>query len=371
MTARRLQAIFHVRSEPASVESRARAIATEQSVEMPLSAIDDPAILQDIAGTVEGIEDLGRGLFDVRIGLATETIGADAGQLLNMAFGNTSLHEDVVLHDLVLPDELEEAFGGPRHGLPGLRALVGATDRALTGSALKPQGLSPERLAELAGRFARGRVDFIKDDHGIADQPYSRFAERVPAIAASVRRTAQASGHPTRYVPSLSGNLDQMQRQVHLAREEGLAAVLIAPMIAGVSTLQALVGAWPEIAFLAHPTLAGAGRISPPLLIGKLFRLFGADGVIFPNFGGRFGYSPETCRRLAANATAANARLRASVPIPAGGMTIERVPEILEFYGTDAMLLLGGSLLEARGKLTEATLAFTEAVARYPGELAR
>ena len=50
---------------------------------------------------------------------------------------------------------------------------------------------------------------------------------------------------------------------------------------------------------MAHPTMAGAARIAPPLLIGKLFRLFGADAVIFPNHGGRFGYSPETCRRLA------------------------------------------------------------------------
>jgi ribulose-bisphosphate carboxylase large chain len=365
MTRSRLQVIFHVRSEAALIEARARAIAIEQSVEVPLDAIDDVATLADVVGTVDGIVDLGAGVFEVRIALAAATVGNDAGQLLNMAFGNTSLHDDVVWRDIVLPPELEATFGGPRHGLAGLRARFGGPPRALTCSALKPQGLDSGRLADLAERFARGRLDFIKDDHGLADQDFSPFAERVPAIAASVRRAAEATGHPTRYLPSLSGNLEQMHRQVRLARDEDLDTVLIAPMVAGVATVQALVRAWPEVAFFAHPTLGGAARIAPDLLIGKLFRLFGVDAPIFPNFGGRFGYSQDTCRRLAHNATVPNPRLNASVPVPAGGMTLERVPEILDFYGTDVVLLLGGNLLQARERLTEATLAFTEAVARH------
>jgi len=46
-------------------------------------------------------------------------------------------------------------------------------------------------------------------------------------------------------------------------------------------------------------------------------------------------------------------------------MTLERTPEILDFYGPDAMLLIGGNLLLARDKLTEATAAFTRAVAQH------
>ena len=79
---------------------------------------------------------------------------------------------------------------------------------------------------------------------------------------------------------------------------------MIAPMIAGWATMQTLVRQYPEVAFFAHPTMGGAARIAPDLLIGKLFRLLGADAVIFPNHGGRFGYTPETCRRLADQARA-------------------------------------------------------------------
>src|SRR5438552_15996272 len=89
-----LTAIYHVRSDARSIEERARAIAVEQSVEMPVSAIEDDRVRAEIVGRVEAITAKGKRLFEVRIALATATVGEDAGQLLNMVFGNTSIHED-------------------------------------------------------------------------------------------------------------------------------------------------------------------------------------------------------------------------------------------------------------------------------------
>jgi ribulose-bisphosphate carboxylase large chain len=100
------------------------------------------------------------------------------------------------------------------------------------------------------------------------------------------------------------------------------------------------------------------------LLLGKIFRLFGADATVFPNYGGRFGYSPATCRELAEVALAPWGDLAPSVPVPAGGMTPDRVTEMLEFYGKDVMLLIGGGLLAAGPRMTEEAAAFTAAVAR-------
>jgi ribulose-bisphosphate carboxylase large chain len=156
-----------------------------------------------------------------------------------------------------------------------------------------------------------------------------------------------------------------MRRQIDAARSVGIDTMMIAPMLAGWANIQALVRQHADVAFFAHPTMGGGARIVPELLIGKLFRLLGADAVIFPNHGGRFGYTPDTCRRLAEQARAPWDGIRPSVPVPAGGMTLERVPEMLDFYGPDAMLLIGGSLLAARERLTEETAAFTRAVAQH------
>ena len=298
-------------------------------------------------------------MFEVRIGLATATTGLEAGQFLNMVFGNTSLHEDVVLLDVDIPADLAAAFGGPRHGIDGMRRRAGAFGRALTCSALKPQGVPPARLAQLAEQFARGGMDFIKDDHGLADQAYSPFAERV----AGDRRAR--CGHARAMCPACRATSTRCAGRSTWPARHGIDTVLVAPMIAGLATMQTLVRQHPDMAFFAHPTMGGAARIAPDLLIGKLFRLLGADAVIFPNHGGRFGYTPETCRRLAEQARAAWDGMRPSVPVPAGGMTLERVPEMLDFYGPDAMLLIGGSLLPARERLTEETAAFTRAVAQH------
>ena len=357
---------YRIRSDARSIEARARTIAVEQSVEMPVEAVDDDTIRSDIVGRVVGIDDignddLGNGVFSVRIALAAETVGSDAGQLINMLFGNTSIHDDVVLHDAEIPAELMMTFGGPRHGIQALRERVGAGAGALTCSALKPQGLSPARLATLAHQFAQGGIDYIKDDHGLADQAFSPFAARVEVIAAALR----GLGTRTRYVPSLSGDLDAMRAQVACARSAGIDTVMIAPMIMGFSNVSRLVRENADMAFLAHPAMAGAARIAPPLLLGKLFRLLGADAVVYPNHGGRFGYSPETCRHIAREALGNLNGLKAALPVPAGGMTTDRVREMLDFYGADIMLLIGGGLLSARDKLVEETAAFVSAVKNH------
>jgi ribulose-bisphosphate carboxylase large chain len=359
-----LEAIYHVRCDARSIEERARAIAIEQSVEMPVAAIADEFVRREIVGRVASIAENSSGLFEVRIQLAGETVGSDPGQLINMLFGNTSLHPDIALHDVELPAELVSAFGGPRYGLQALRQRVGAPGRALTCSALKPQGLPAEKLAALAGRFAQGGIDFIKDDHGLADQAYAPFATRVEAIAAALHDVTQGTGHATRYVPSLSGDLDAMRQQIAVARGAGIDTVMAAPMIAGLANFHRLVREHPDIAFFAHPTMAGAA-IAPPLLFGKLFRMLGADAVIFPNLGGRFGYSGETCARVASTALQDWHGLRPCVPVPAGGMTRERVPDMLDFYGVDVMLLIGGALLETGARLVEATSAFVAEVQKY------
>ena len=353
-----LRVTYRVRSDAQSIEARAQTIAVEQSVEMPVEAIDDEAVKSDIVGRVIGIEDAGNGIFLVHIALAAETVGQDAGQMINMLFGNTSIHDDVVLHDAEIPECLAAMFGGPRHGIHGMRERVAAGARALTCSALKPQGLSPAALATLAYRLAQGGLDYIKDDHGFADQAYSSFAARVEAIAMTLRQV----GTRARYVPSLSGDLDAMRRQVGRARSAGLDTVMVTPMIMGFSNFNRLVRENPDMAFLAHPAMAGAARIAPPLLLGKLFPLLGADAVAYPNHGGRFTYSPNTCRLIAQAALDGPNGRKPALPVPAGGMTTARVNEMLDFYGADIMLLIGGGLLSARERLVEETAAFVGAV---------
>lgn len=360
----RIIAVYAIRCPVGSVEARAEAIALEQSVELPRAAVFDPRVRDEVVGRVEAIAPMSDGRHALRIALARETTGDEAGQLLNMLFGNTSLHDDVELVDFELDATAAAAYGGPRFGIDGWREATGAHGRALTCSALKPQGLSAEALAAIAGTYARAGIDVVKDDHGLADQAAAPFARRVAAVQAAIETANRASGGRTIYAPSLTGSLDALRRQLAVVRDHGVRAAMLAPMVSGVSALATLARER-AVPLLAHPALAGAARIAPPLLLGKLFRLFGADATIYPHAGGRFGYSPATCTAIAAAAREPWAGLAPVLPVPAGGMSVERVPEVVRTTGAEAMLLVGGGLLGAGAKLERRCRDFVAAVREH------
>ena len=108
-----ITAHYRVRADADSIEDRARKIAVEQSVEMPLAGVRDPAILEEIVGKVRAISDAGGGYFDVTVELCARTVGRDAGQLLNILFGNTSMHDDISLEDARIPASVARGLRRP------------------------------------------------------------------------------------------------------------------------------------------------------------------------------------------------------------------------------------------------------------------
>lgn len=356
----RILATYRITAGESESRARAQALAAEQSVEMPVAAIDDPGVLTGVLATVEEIRPHA-GHFEVVLGIAAATTGGEASQLANMLFGNCSLQPEVELVDVELPDGYERAFPGPRHGVEGIRALTGVAGRPLTCTALKPQGSSVEQLASLARTFALAGIDVIKDDHGIADQAYAPFAARVPAVQRAVAQANRETGGRTFYAPTFSGGSRALAGQARIAEASGVKMALVAPMLIGLPAFVEL-RRESDFVLLAHPAFAGASRIAPPVLLGKLFRLFGADATIFPNHGGRFSYSKATCMALAHAARSPWHGLRPMLPVPAGGMSVERAPEMIAGYGPDTMLLIGGDLLSARGRLLEKSREFVAAV---------
>ncbi|MEO6928425.1 MAG: RuBisCO large subunit C-terminal-like domain-containing protein [Casimicrobiaceae bacterium] len=355
-------ATYRVQAPASAIAARAQAIALEQSIELPLEAVTDVRVLREVVARVDDIAAVGPDAFDVTLQLAVETVGGEAGQLLNMLFGNVSLQQDVALIDVDFPPAMAAHFGGPRFGIGGLRELTGVHGRALTCTALKPQGLAAAQLAQLAGVLARAGIDVIKDDHGLADQMAAPFPERVRAVQHAIGQANRDTGGRCIYAPSLGGHYARMREQVAVARECGVAMLMLAPMVCGVAALSALASE-ARMPILAHPALAGVTRMHPPVLLGKLFRLLGADATIFPNHGGRFGYAAAQCIDVATAARQPWCDLAPVLPVAAGGMTVERVPEMCSRFGVDVMLLIGGSLLLAREALGARSRAFVDAVA--------
>jgi ribulose-bisphosphate carboxylase large chain len=356
----RILATYRITAPESESRVRAQALAVEQSVEMPLAAIGDERVLKEVVATVEEIRPRG-GEFDVVLGIAPATTGNEVSQMMNMLFGNCSMQPEVQLIDVRFPTGSEKVFPGPRFGIDGIRALTGVQHGLLTCTALKPQGSSVEYLAHLARTFTLAGIDVIKDDHGIANQACHPFAERVPAVQRAITEANRETGGNTIYAPTFSGGSRSLTQQAKIAREHAIRMALVAPLLVGVPAFVEL-QADLDIPLMAHPAFASTNRIAAPVLLGKLFRLFGADATIFPNHGGRFSYSRETCLGIVKAAREPWAGIAPALPIPAGGMSVERVEEMAASYGNDTMLLIGGSLLCARDNLLERSRDFVRAV---------
>jgi ribulose-bisphosphate carboxylase large chain len=97
-------------------------------------------------------------------------------------------------------------------------------------------------------------------------------------------------------------------------------------------------------------------------MYGVFQRLAGSDISVFPNVGGRFGFSVDECLSIADACRAPDGIGRAMMPSPGGGMSVERAGDMVSMYGEDVVFLLGGSLLRAGDAIGDAVRAMRDAV---------
>jgi ribulose-bisphosphate carboxylase large chain len=357
LSGERFTAVYRLSGTAAEVEARARAICLEQTVEFPEALIPNEAIRAQIVGAIAGVEPCSSAggehpsCFEVSIRYPIEAAGAELTQLLNVLFGNVALQPGVRLQRIELPPALLQQHPGPRFGIAGLRQRLGIHHRPLLCTALKPMGLSPIELAEQADQLARGGIDLIKDDHGLTDQPFRRFDERVERCAEAIARANQETGQRCLYLPNVTAASDQILPRALRALELGAGGLLLCPGLTGFSSLQQLANDDRlQLPILSHPALIGGlslsdhSGLSHGLLFGTLNRLAGADATIFPSYGGRFSFSQAQCLEIAEAARVPIEGLRPIWPVPGGGMQLARVPELLRCYGIDSILLIGGDL---------------------------
>jgi len=342
------------------------AIAREQTLEVP-PGVAEPDMEAALLGRVEEVVRAHEDAFDATISYTLAVTGTDLLQLINVAYGNVSLMNGVRLVDLVLPAPALDALPGPKFGIDGLREMTGvAPGRPLLSVAIKPVGRSATELAALAATFARGGAHVVKDDHGLVDQPSAPFRERVRAVAQAVAESNAATGGRCAYFPNVTGPVDTLDERLDYSIAAGSTGVTVCPSLMGLDVMRAIAGGPHRLAILAHPTHGQAAPdrhegIAPEVLYGTLYRVAGADAVVYVNAGGRFSWPVETCEAISHRLRTPLGRHRAAMPVPAGGVEAAEGARWLARYGPDTMLLIGGSLLR-QPDLLGATRRLAEAV---------
>ena len=350
LTDERFTVTYRISGDFAAARDKANDIGFEQTVELPPDLT--PATIQaTVVGQIVELAEVAPQQQRVVIAYPCADAGAELTQFLNVLFGNTSLKPGVRVERFDLPPKMLEKYRGPRYGQAGLRDRLAAPQRPLLCTALKPLGYSTRELAALAHQFALGGIDIIKDDHGLANQTFSPFVDRVRACAEAVQAANAQTGGRSLYLPNITAPYDQLIERAYTAKELGANGVLIAPGLVGFDAMRRIadddaIG----LPVMSHPALLGNFTTSPDsgfshfVLYGQIMRLAGADATIFPSWGGRFSFSQAECLSIVQGTDVPMGTLKPIFPTPAGGMTLQRVPEMLEVYGRDVIFLMGGGL---------------------------
>ncbi|MGD2087245.1 MAG: RuBisCO large subunit C-terminal-like domain-containing protein [Candidatus Aminicenantes bacterium] len=370
LSGERFKVIYRLKGSEREAHSKAEDICIEQTIEFPADLVKGGDIRDHIFGRIESFQPIEENCWEVIISYAIEITGFELTQLVNVMFGNFSLKPGVRVERLELPGSLLKYFKGPRFGIPGVRDLLGVAERPLFCTALKPMGLSCQDLAELAYQFALGGVDMIKDDHGLADQPFAPFKERVQLCADAVNRAIGETGKKCLYVPNLSAPADQILENALFAKENKVGALMMAPGLVGLDTMRMLADDERiALPIISHPAFQGTftaypdNGVSHYTIYGQLPRLAGADASIFPNYGGRFSFSIEDCQDIVRGATVPMDHIKPIFSAPGGGMNLERIPEMIKTYGPDVIFLIGGALHKLGPDLVENCRRYMEVIA--------
>lgn len=337
--------------EREEIDEKIEGICLEQTVELPRGMVNSE-IQEKVVGKPVSKEQLNDQQYKATIAWPMEDVGEDIFQFLNLLYGNISLQKGIQIIGAEWEALSFEVFNGSQFGISLIRKKYEVTNRPLSATALKPLGSSPDELAELAYQFAAGGIDIIKDDHGLADQEFAPFKERVRACTAAVQRATDKNGRPAYYYPNITAFAPDTVERYKIAAALGADGVLLCPHISGLETMHRLARMEIDLPIIAHPAFSGSlittanQGLTPDFLYGQLWRALGADFVIYPNKGGRFSFTTAECKGINKAARNRQSPFRDCFPMPAGGMKIGDVSKWTAEYGNDTAFLIGGSLYE-------------------------
>ncbi|MGJ8572072.1 MAG: RuBisCO large subunit C-terminal-like domain-containing protein [Hoeflea sp.] len=354
---------------PQEADQRALGIALEQTVEIPGDIVPAGYISDEIVGQIESISHVSGNTYEAEISYSPDSAGDEVIQLINVIFGNSSIQQNIRVVGFDPGAVVRDWFTGPRFGIEGIRARSGRSKGGLISPVIKPQGSSVKQLADIAYRCTLGGADIIKDDHGLANQSFAPFEERVKAISNAVADANAKSGNSALYFVNVTGHSGSPVDEAFKAKEAGAGGVLLMPGLMGFGVVQALAHdpAF-DLPIMTHPSFTGPYVLTPEtgvshaIMYGVFQRLAGSDISVFPNVGGRFGFSVEECLSIAQACRDPDGIGRAMMPSPGGGMSVERAGDMVSMYGEDVVFLLGGSLLRAGDAIGDAVRAMRDAI---------
>ena len=356
-----LTANYQLYGKPGSFEKKAEGIALGLTIgswtDLPLLEQEQLKHHKGNVVSIKEFEEINHPLkpelvkAEVAVAYPSANFSADLPAILTTVFGKLSLDGEVKLVDLDFSHDLLSHFPGPRFGIEEIRNTLGVAGRPLLMSIFKGViGRDLDFLSAQLREQALGRVDLVKDDEILFDNPLTPFEKRITTGKDVLTSVYEETGHRTLYAVNLSGRTSELRGKARKARELGADALLFNVHAYGLDVLQELAED-DEIALplMAHPAFSGAFTsstfygLATPLALGKLIRYAGADFSLFPSPYGSVALEKTAALALGKELTI-DSPLKRSFPVPSAGIHPGLVPLLMADYGIDSVINAGGGV---------------------------
>jgi ribulose-bisphosphate carboxylase large chain len=360
-----LKALFYCEpAEGISREEAAGRVASESSTGTWTTLYSLPKRMKDLQATVYDIDGnyamIAYPLDLWEKGNAAQLQSGIAGNI----FGMKALR-NLRLIDVSFPREYLDGFKGPHFGMEGIRKMMRVSGRPLTGAVPKPKvGFNAREHAEVGYETWMGGFDFVKDDENLTSQTFNRFEDRVTEMTRLRDKAEQETGEVKSAYLNITADIATMQERARMLAEHNWNFAMIDVVVAGTSAVQTMRDYCSDLGLAIHAHRAMHAAFSrnrkhgiTMQFLAKLMRLIGVSQI---HTGTAVGKLTGSKREVALLANVLRDRkvkavphilveqdwgtIRSAFPVSSGGLHPGLVPDVLDIYGKELVLLVSGGI---------------------------
>lgn len=293
-------------------------------------------------------------------GNACQLLSGIAGNIFGMK-GVKNLR----LIDAMLPAKYVSTYKGPNYSMKGIRRMMKVMNRPLTGAVPKPKiGFSALEHAKVGYETWMGGFDFVKDDENLSSLKFNRFDKRVEYLARYRDKAEARTGNLKDAFVNVTADVEEMKRRAKLLHDNGFRYAMVDVVIVGYAGVQSIREYTRDLgmAIHAHRAMHAAFDRNPlhgmtMQFLAKMMRLIGVNQIHSGTAVGKLVGSREEVTSIAdvLREKVTKERpgmlleqdwgsIKSAFPVSSGGLHPGLVPDVMDIYGTDLVLLVSGGI---------------------------
>ncbi|MFA5332258.1 MAG: type III ribulose-bisphosphate carboxylase [Methanoregula sp.] len=293
-------------------------------------------------------------------GNAVQLMSGIAGNI----FGMKAL-KNLRLVDAKFPSAYIRGFKGPYFGMDGIRKMMKVEGRPLTGAVPKPKvGFSAKEHAEIGYETWMGGFDFVKDDENLTSTSFNRFEDRVKYMTKFRDKAEKETGEKKSAFLNISADVETMKKRADMLAEYGWNYAMIDVVVAGNASVMTMRDYCSDLGLAIHAHRAMHAAFDrnkkhgvTMYFLAKLMRLIGVSQIHTGTAVGKLtGTKTESIllAEMLRNQKIKEVphqcleqdwgRIKNAFPVSSGGLHPGLVPDVLDIYGKDLVLLVSGGI---------------------------